>query len=303
MAWPPREACPLPAQKTKQTIFLHTPYPDIRNLHPGGQIQHLPGGFSPLSDMSDMSDPAAPPAGAPAGPLTGELLCKSARPSRRTSRTAFQSEPPDPDDPLLGFAPYLHAAPRRNSITPERQRGFIASLAATGIVTQAARSIGASLEALYRLRNMPGAEGFAAAWEAAIDRGMARLEDCALERAIAGEERVVVRGGEVVARWTRYDTSLIQFLLRQRRSARFGAGGGHFANLRPGHPVYERLKAEWTREAFGDEAEVLESIDKFIDDMRVRRDENEAQMAGWADGRMATMAATATTATTRPARV
>ena len=103
--------------------------------------------------MSDMSDPAPP--------LTGELLCTSPRPSRRTSRSAFQSEPPDPDDPLLGFAPYLHSAPRRNSITPERQRAFISLLAATGIVTQAARSIGASLEALYRLRNLPGAEGFA----------------------------------------------------------------------------------------------------------------------------------------------
>ena len=231
--------------------------------------------------MSDLSDPAAPPAGPPAGPLTGELLCKSARPSRRTSRTAFQSEPPDPDDPLLGFAPYLHSAPRRNSIMPERQRAFISSLAATGIVTQAARSIGASLEALYRLRNMPGAQGFAAAWEAAIDRGMARLEDCALERAIAGEERVVVRGGEVVARWIRYDTGLLQFLLRQRRSQRHNTGTAHFANLRPGHPVYERLKAEWTREAFGDEAEVLASIDKFIDEMRDRSRENETMIAEW----------------------
>ena len=110
--------------------------------------------FAPeVPALSDLSDPPAP--------LIGELLCKSARPSRRTSRTAFQSEPPDPDDPLLGFAPYLHSAPRRNSITPERQRAFISLLAATGIVTQAARSIGASLEALYRLRNLPGAEGFA----------------------------------------------------------------------------------------------------------------------------------------------
>ncbi len=227
--------------------------------------------------MSDLSDPPAPLT----GPLTGELLCKSARSSRRTSRTAFQSEPPDPDDPLLGFAPYLHSAPRRNSITPERQRGFIASLAATGIVTQAARSIGASLEALYRLRNMPGAEGFAAAWEAAIDRGMARLEDCALERAIAGEERVVVRGGEVVARWTRYDTSLIQFLLRQRRSDRYNAAGYHFANLRPGHPVYERLKAEWTREAFGNDADNIAAIDQWIDEMRDRSRENGAMIAEW----------------------
>ena len=226
--------------------------------------------------MSDMSDPAPPP-------LSGEVLCNSARPSRRTSRSAFQSEPPDPGDPLLGFAPYLHAAPRRNSITPERQRGFISSLAATGIVTQAARSIGVSLEALYRLRSMPGAEGFAAAWEAAIDRGMARLEDCALERAIAGEGRVVVRGGEVVARWQRYDTGLLMFLLRQRRSLRYNAGAAHFANLRPGHPVYERLKAEWTRKAFGDQDETIASLDKWLDDMIANRRENEALVAGWED--------------------
>jgi hypothetical protein len=54
-------------------------------------------------------------------------------------------------DPLLGFAPYLHKQPRRNSITPDRQRAFIAALAASGIVTQAARAIGASLEALYKI--------------------------------------------------------------------------------------------------------------------------------------------------------
>ena len=189
-------------------------------------------------------------------PYRGGIGLHLPRPSRRTSRTAFTAEPPDPADPLLGFAPYLHPAPRRNSITPERQRAFIAALAATGIVTQAARSIGASLEALYKLRNMPGAEGFAAAWEAAIDRGIARLEDCALERAIAGEERIVVRGGEVVATWRRYDTALLMFLLRQRRSARFAASGGHFANLRAGHPVYEELRRQWLWEQAKSEPDI-----------------------------------------------
>ena len=174
--------------------------------------------------------------------------CRSVRPSRRTSRTAFTDLPPEPDDPLLSFAPYVHRAPRRNSITPQRQREFIAALAATGIVTQAALSIGASLEALYRLRNQPGAEGFAAAWEAAIDRGIARLEDCALERAIHGVERVVMRRGEVVGRWVHYDTGLLQFLLRQRRPARWNADNALFNTLRPGHPVYDRLRREWAWE-------------------------------------------------------
>ena len=112
-------------------------------------------------------------------------------------------------------------------------------------MTQAARTIGASLEALYRLRHQPGAEQFAAAWEQAIDRGIARLEDCALERAIAGEERVLVRGDMVVARWTRYDTGLLMFLLRQRRSPRWNSEAAQFAALRPGHPVYDRLRRDW----------------------------------------------------------
>jgi len=200
--------------------------------------------------------------------------CTSARPSRRTSRTAFSAEPPDPDDPLLGFTPYEHKAPRRNSITPDRQRPFIAALAASGIVTQAAREIGASLEALYRLRHLPGAEGFSAAWELAIDRGIARLEDYALERAIEGEEQVVVRNGEVVARYRRHDTQLLMFLLRQRRGKRWNGEGAHFASLRPGHPVYDRLKAEWQEEERKRrEAEapmIVESINRKLELMRRR---------------------------------
>lgn len=187
-----------------------------------------------------MTLPMIPPPGPPG--------CKTAtRPYKRTSAAAFTGEAPDPDDPLLGFAPYLHTAPRRNSITPGRQRAFIAELAASGIVTQAARAIGASLEALYKLRNRKGAEGFAAAWEQALDRGMARLQDCALERAIQGEERPVVgRSGEVVTQWTRYDTGLITFLLRQRRDRH--SSGDSYKDLQPGHPVYDRLKREWEEE-------------------------------------------------------
>ena len=181
------------------------------------------------------------------------LKTRSARPSQRTSRTAFFEDALDHDDPLLGFAPYIHKAPRRNSITPDRQRAFVAALAASGIVTQAARCIGASLEALYKLRALPGAEGFAKAWEMAIDRGMARLEDCALERALLGEERPVVSGGQWLGTWTRYDTPLLMFLLRHRRAARFGGG------LRGGEGGEAPSPAD-----------VLDSIDAKLDRMRER---------------------------------
>ncbi|GEM_PF-2272927 len=110
-------------------------------------------------------------------------------PARRPP-PAYTGPEPDADDPLLSFAPYLHPHPRSNSITPERQRRFIATLAATGIVTQAARESsfclplrymrqrGKGMEALYKLRARPGAQGFAAAWDAALERGVQRLEDC-----------------------------------------------------------------------------------------------------------------------------
>lgn len=183
-----------------------------------------------------------------------------------TSRTAFNAEPPDDDDPLLGFAPYLHPHPRRNSITPDRQRKFIATLAATGIVKQAARAIGASLEALYKLRLKPGAEGFAAAWEAAIDAGIARLEDCALERAIEGEERPVVSAGRLVTTYTRYDTALLLFLLRQRRAHRYGAA--------PALPSHGDERSE---------AEIYASIDAKLDRMAANAREREARGEGLAD--------------------
>ena len=196
----------------------------------------------------------------------GAVHCDSVRPGRRTSRVDFRGVAPVEGDPLLGFAPYVHKQPRGNSITPDRQRAFIAALAASGIVTQAARGIGASLEALYKIRNAPGGEGFAQAWEAAVDRGMARLEDCALERAIEGEERFVVRGGEVVASWRRYDTALLMFLLRNRRRQRYDAYGVHRGE-RPLTPAEERERAiAEQREA----EEILLSLNAKLERMRER---------------------------------
>ena len=196
-----------------------------------------------------------------------------ALPSQATSYvTAPAASPLPEDDPLLDFAPVPHVAPRKNSITPDRQRRFIAHLAATGIVKQAAKHIGASLEALYKLRQRPGAEGFRAAWEAAVDCGIARLEDCALQRAIEGEERLVVSSGKLLGTERRHNEALVMFLLRQRRSDRYGA------QVQPGHPLYERIRAEVTaeiaqREAMGEDS-VLESLNAKIDLMR----EREAQM-------------------------
>ena len=188
-----------------------------------------------------------------------------------TSAVAHVSPEPDADDPLLSFAPFLHKAPRRNSITPELQRRFVATLAATGIVKVAAKRIGKSLEALYKLRARPGAEGFAAAWDAALERGVQRLEDIALERAMLGTRTPIVSGGEILGHWDKPDNALLRFLLQHRLPERYGV-----QDLKPGHPVYESIRAEVLAEqeplAGAGEAEVLASLNAKLEHMRANEE-------------------------------
>ena len=196
---------------------------------------------------------------------------------------AYTGAEPDADDPLLAFAPYLHPHPHPNSITPERQRRFIATLAATGIVTQAARESsfclplrymrrrGKSMEARYKLRTKPEAEGFAAAWDAALERGVQRLEDIALERAMLGTRTPIVSGGEILGHWDKPDNALLRFLLQHRLPERYGV-----QDLKPGHPVYESIRAEVLAEqeplAGAGEAEVLASLNAKLEHMRANED-------------------------------
>ncbi len=170
-----------------------------------------------------------PDASAPTAPPPSRNLRATAR--QATSAVAHIAPEPEEDDPLLAFAPYLHAQPRSNSITPERQRRFVATLAATGIVSQAARSIGKSMEALYKLRARPGAEGFAAAWDDALRWGADRLEDCALERAM--------REDWDFDGWTGRADGLLIYLLRLRSAFRIDE-----REVVPGHPLYERIRRE-----------------------------------------------------------
>ncbi|WP_063359797.1 hypothetical protein [Aurantiacibacter luteus] len=225
-----------------------------------------------------------PPHDAPPPPPAA--LNTRATPRQATSYVTAPAAELLPDtDPLLQFAPVPHAQPRRNSITPDRQRRFIAHLAATGVVTQAARHIGASMEALYKLRRRPGAEEFSAAWDRAVDYGIARLEDSAIQRAILGEERLVVSAGKVLGTERRHNEALVMFLLRARRADRYAAG------VVPGHPLYERIRREVTVEVerrlaledAEDEEEILASLTAKLDLMRQRQLANEAMMAEFAE--------------------
>ncbi|WP_010411100.1 hypothetical protein [Citromicrobium sp. JLT1363] len=211
-----------------------------------------------------MTKKAPPPTTSP----EGEGACSRKIARQATSVVAYTGPEPEDDDPLLSFAPYLHPHPRSNSITPERQRRFVATLAATGIVTQAARSIGKSMEALYKLRARPGAEGFAAAWDAALERGMQRLEDCALERAITGTPTPIVSGGKLLGTWDKPDNNLLRFLLQHRLPQRYAA------QLAPGHPVYEAIRREVLEaqraEGVAGEAAVFASLEAKLEKIRAR---------------------------------
>ena len=75
------------------------------------------------------------------------------RPYRRQRVRAFYPVPP---------------RTRRDGWTIERQADFLGLLAETSSVIGACEAVGMSRKSVYRLRALPGAESFAAAWDAAL---------------------------------------------------------------------------------------------------------------------------------------
>jgi hypothetical protein len=59
--------------------------------------------------------------------------------------------------------------------TPQRQAHFLGWLAETGSVSAACARLGLSRKGAYQLRGKPGAESFAAAWDAALGRPVRRV--------------------------------------------------------------------------------------------------------------------------------
>lgn len=116
--------------------------------------------------------------------------------------------------PLPAFEPVPRRKPRHDGWTPERQVAFIEALADTGSVTRAAAQVNMSTESAYFLRRQPGAEGFARAWEAALDMGVLRLKDEAFDRAMTGELVPIIAGGKLLGYRRVRNDRLIMFILR-----------------------------------------------------------------------------------------
>lgn len=114
------------------------------------------------------------------------------------------------------FTPVPMARRRADGWTPLKQRRFIVALDAMGAVGPAARAVGMSRASAYRLRERPGAESFAAAWDRAIEAGQARMWDAAMERAIDGVTTIRVHKGGSVSLTGGPDMRLIHDALAKR---------------------------------------------------------------------------------------
>ena len=110
----------------------------------------------------------------------------AAAPHRGTHQATHDADGPEefPDDPeieaLLKFAPAPRKINRGNGWNPALQRKFIAHLARTGSPTKAADALGKDPHGAAKVYKGEGAEGFRAAWDAAMalfqEREAARLE-------------------------------------------------------------------------------------------------------------------------------
>jgi hypothetical protein len=122
-----------------------------------------------------------------------------------------ESSPPDPpeiEDDLPDFTPVPLTRHRHDGWTPERQRGFIAALARTGVVAQAARSVGMSSASAYNLRRRPHAESFALAWDMVEDEARNRALAFVVDQAMYGSTRPRFYRGKFVGTIHSFETRL-----------------------------------------------------------------------------------------------
>lgn len=135
------------------------------------------------------------------------------------------------DDSPFPFEP-VPLRSRRDGWTPERQRKFIAQIASGLRPGRAAERVGMRRQGAYELRERPGAEGFAAAWDAAAAaasrrRAAARSQGSLYARAIDGVPVPIRHRGHVVAIDRRLDNAaLIRLLGMADRSSKSDDGSG-----------------------------------------------------------------------------
>jgi hypothetical protein len=98
----------------------------------------------------------------------------------------------------------------RNGWTHGRQADFLGHLAETGSVSAACACVGMSRNSAYKLRKKPGAESFAAAWDAALGAPVREVTiDDLPFLAYRGLIRPRFRGGKYVGSLQKPDNSAL----------------------------------------------------------------------------------------------
>ena len=153
---------------------------------------------------------------------------------------------------LPEFLPVPRAKDRHNGWKPEVQLAFIEALAETGSVKAACRRVGRADHGAYLLRRHPEAASFRAAWDAALDIGIRRIEDVAMDRALHGVEVPVYSYGKLVGSRTVFNDRLLMFILRNRAPERFGGGGAprgpNAVDAMQHKRLRKQLRKEWEAE-------------------------------------------------------
>jgi hypothetical protein len=140
------------------------------------------------------------------------------------------SDPSSPRRRVPAFTP-VPLRYRRDGWTPGRQADFLGHLAESRSVAAAARHVGKSRESAYRLRDKPGAESFAAAWDFILaQRAAARMSthEQLWHRAFYGSLKPIMRDGKHVATRHSPDNDAVLRLYRRemrRRRALRGLDG------------------------------------------------------------------------------
>lgn len=122
--------------------------------------------------------------------------------------------------------PDFSPAPTRNrhsGWTAERQRTFIEHLALTGLVGESAARAGVTSRSAYMLRNRAGAEGFARAWDSALQLSATRIAAIAFDRALHGRTDRVYKEGELVMERKVPSDYLLTWLLARLDPLQFGS--------------------------------------------------------------------------------
>lgn len=134
----------------------------------------------------------------------------------------MKPESPSPRRRVPAFTP-VPLRYRADGWTPMRQADFLGALAETWCVARAAAHVGKSRESAYRLRDKPGAESFAAAWDAILaEPGRIRMstDELLWHRFFYGTLKPVMRGGRHVGTLASPDNDALLRLYRREMQRR-----------------------------------------------------------------------------------